>query len=148
MVKDQAFGAVVLKNESGSLKVLLVKKPAFTSWDLPKGHKEGEETDEEAARREIQEETGYTKFDILNRTCEVNYLVEKESGLVYKSVVFYLALQTELNEVPQANPDDDSDEEDMEVAWIDADKAVEFVTFPPFQNALYACLGDYSLRAK
>ena len=33
------------KNEDGIEKVLLIKKPQFESYDLPKGHKEGEETD-------------------------------------------------------------------------------------------------------
>jgi 8-oxo-dGTP pyrophosphatase MutT (NUDIX family) len=46
--------------------VALVKKRDRTRWGFPKGHVEGNETDEEAARREIQEETGLRNLELID----------------------------------------------------------------------------------
>jgi 8-oxo-dGTP diphosphatase len=50
----RAAGGVVLVNG----EVLLVHRPRYDDWSLPKGKLLAGETDEEAALREVQEETG------------------------------------------------------------------------------------------
>ena len=50
----RAAGGVV--EHGGS--VLLVHRPKYDDWSLPKGKLEGDETWEEAATREVEEETG------------------------------------------------------------------------------------------
>lgn len=42
----------------GELEVLLVHRPRYDDWSFPKGKLEPGETDEEAALREVKEETG------------------------------------------------------------------------------------------
>jgi len=42
----------------GTLKVLLVHRPRYDDWSLPKGKLEPGETSEAAALREVEEETG------------------------------------------------------------------------------------------
>lgn len=51
-------GGVLINIESK--KVLLIYKPVSGEWLLPKGHLEDGETIEQAAEREIFEETGYS----------------------------------------------------------------------------------------
>lgn len=58
-----AAGGVVWRPSEGQgdgLEVLLVHRPKYDDWSLPKGKHEPGETDEECARREIEEETGIT----------------------------------------------------------------------------------------
>ena len=50
----RAAGGVVLANG----EVLLVHRPRYDDWSLPKGKLLAGETDEEAALREVEEETG------------------------------------------------------------------------------------------
>ena len=53
----QAAGGVVL---NGDGEVAVVFRPKYDDWTLPKGKLEPGETEEEAAVREVEEETGYT----------------------------------------------------------------------------------------
>ena len=46
--------------ESGEIELLVVHRPKYDDWSLPKGKHEPGESDEECARREIEEETGIT----------------------------------------------------------------------------------------
>ena len=55
----QAAGGVVFRRDrDGGLEVLLVHRPRYDDWSLPKGKLEPGETHEGAAIREVQEETG------------------------------------------------------------------------------------------
>ena len=53
-----AAGGVVLDRSNGDVKVALVHRPRYDDWSLPKGKLEPGEGAEEAALREVQEETG------------------------------------------------------------------------------------------
>jgi 8-oxo-dGTP diphosphatase len=50
----RAAGGVIVRDGS----VLLVHRPKYDDWSLPKGKLEGDETWEQAALREVEEETG------------------------------------------------------------------------------------------
>lgn len=56
----RAAGGLVLRvTPKGRIKVLVVHRPRYDDWGLPKGKLDPGETDEEAAVREVLEETGY-----------------------------------------------------------------------------------------
>lgn len=55
----RAAGGVVLRaGPSGSTEVLLVHRPRYDDWTLPKGKADEGEDDEACALREVEEETG------------------------------------------------------------------------------------------
>src|SRR5579862_7677094 len=54
----RAGGGVVWRLVPGGAEVVLVHRPAYDDWTLPKGKAGPDETDQEAAVREVLEETG------------------------------------------------------------------------------------------
>jgi 8-oxo-dGTP pyrophosphatase MutT (NUDIX family) len=58
MLHEKSCGAIVYRKYHGNTEILLIKHINSGHWSFPKGHVEGDETEEETAKREIFEETG------------------------------------------------------------------------------------------
>jgi 8-oxo-dGTP diphosphatase len=56
----RAAGGVVVRPEPGSLRIAVVHRPRYDDWSLPKGKLLDDESFQDAARREVLEETGLT----------------------------------------------------------------------------------------
>jgi len=63
MDKTRCAGGIVL-GDRGTLALVRTNKGA--GWTFPKGHIDEGESDEEAARREIMEETGLTDLELID----------------------------------------------------------------------------------
>lgn len=99
MIQEVSAGGMVVFGNT----VLLLKK--FNGdWVLPKGRVENNETIEEAALREVYEESG-VKADIESYICKIKYRYKnlKEDDIVEKTVYWYLMTCTSMNSLPQKN---------------------------------------------
>jgi 8-oxo-dGTP diphosphatase len=57
----RAAGGVVWRRDGdGSVRILVVHRPRYDDWSLPKGKADPGESDADCARREVEEETGLT----------------------------------------------------------------------------------------
>ena len=57
----RAAGAVVFRRSEHGIRLLVLR--AYKNWDFPKGHLEPGETELDAARREVTEETGLADLE-------------------------------------------------------------------------------------
>jgi bis(5'-nucleosidyl)-tetraphosphatase len=93
MIEELSAGAVVFHEDASNhnRRFLVLHYPAG-HWDFPKGAVEKGETEQEAARREIMEETGL-KIDsfIPDFRKKIEYHYRRSGGLSHKQVVFFLA---------------------------------------------------------
>jgi len=88
-VELSAGGAVIRDHEV--IVIVPVKRDASRRrvLALPKGHLDGSETPEEAAKREVAEETGVTA-DLIDKLGDVEYSYERGGRRRNKRVAFYL----------------------------------------------------------
>jgi 8-oxo-dGTP diphosphatase len=95
---EYSAGGVVYRPNGNSFDVALIYRTRHDDWSIPKGHIEAGESREQAALREIKEETGLD-VRIVSPIGEAVYFFRKRGGdLVRKTVYHYLmeALTTEL----------------------------------------------------
>lgn len=89
--EEKSCGAVVYREENGERRYLVLHY-SEGHWDLPKGHVEAGETEEETARREIEEETCITRLEFVPGFRKaIRYSVRRQDGNVQKEAVFFLA---------------------------------------------------------
>jgi 8-oxo-dGTP pyrophosphatase MutT (NUDIX family) len=89
---------------------------------LPKGHPDGDETAEQAATREVAEETGVAA-ELIERLGETNYTYERKGRRVAKRVVFFLF---EYRSGDLA----DHDHEIEDARWMPLKEAARSLTYP------------------
>jgi 8-oxo-dGTP pyrophosphatase MutT (NUDIX family) len=91
-----------------------------TVLGLPKGHPDGDETELEAATREIREETGVSAEPV-EKLGEVSYTYERKGQPIDKRVVFYL-FEYRSGEL-------DHDHEIEDVRWMPLEEAARSLTY-------------------
>ncbi|HEY0512547.1 MAG TPA: NUDIX hydrolase [Thermoanaerobaculia bacterium] len=85
-VQHRSAGGLVV-HES---RILLISTQAGRRWQLPKGHIEQGETPEQAAVREVREETGVTSRVVAPLPGVEYWFVERGTHRVHKQVDYFL----------------------------------------------------------
>lgn len=98
-------------------------------WDFPKGNIETNESEMQAATRELREETDITKFRLIpNFRYTLSYKYTKKSKLISKQVILFLA-STKVKKVKISN-------EHIGYKWTESDSSVDQLTYSNAKNAL------------
>ena len=69
----EAGGGVIVDMSKGKPRYLLIHRPRYDDWSLPKGKLNQREKHRDAALREVKEETGLV-CDVLAKLSPVNYI--------------------------------------------------------------------------
>lgn len=125
--ETSAGGLVVRQNGAGPEGAVIARlnRAGRVEWCLPKGHLEGEETPEQAAVREIEEETGI-RGEIVEPLGSIDYWFSVENKRVHKHVHHYLLLAV----AGTLSIEGDPDAEAIDVAWVRLDEMDERLSFP------------------
>lgn len=110
-------GVIVRQGETGAISVLVVHRPRYNDWTLPKGKADPGESDAECALREVEEETGL-RCEIGHEVTRVEYRDQKNRE---KTVVYFLMRPID----GEFSVNDEVDE----VRWLEPERATELLTY-------------------
>jgi 8-oxo-dGTP pyrophosphatase MutT (NUDIX family) len=121
--QDFSAGGVVVDGDR-VVVIVPVKRSAHGGrvLGLPKGHLDGDETPEQAARREVAEEAGVTG-ELIDELGEVSYSYERKGRTIDKRVRFFLF------EYRSGDPAH-HDHEIEDARWMPLDQASRELTYP------------------
>ena len=126
-IKDESFGVVPVINIDGNILFCVVYSKKNAHWGFPKGHKDTDESDQEASLRELKEETGINDIYLIDNVCFTEEFSFEKRGLLCEKTVKYfigVAKSTE-NLTPQ-----DFKEEISQIKWVDYLEAQKLIIFP------------------
>ncbi|MDP9831361.1 MULTISPECIES: NUDIX hydrolase [Trueperella] len=128
VVNEMSAGGVIVSVQGGHAFVAVIarrNRGGRLEWCLPKGHLEGEETAEQAAVREVSEETGIFGR-VLMHLASIDYWFSSTDKRVHK-VVHHFLLEALSGELTVEN---DPDHEAEDVEWVRIDKVAARLAYP------------------
>lgn len=133
MKQEKSAGAVIFYESNNKIYFLLLKYPTY--WGFAKGWLEENETEEEAAIREIEEETGL-KVDLVSGfRHEQKWFFKHEGELIHKEAVFFLAeVSKERAESVKISKEHD------DFKWLDYDEAMKIMKIKANKEMLASAL--------
>lgn len=130
-VEETSAGGLVVDTTGAEVRLALIgrlDRRGQLTWSLPKGHIERGESAEEAAVREIREETGI-QGQVLTRLGAIDFWFMADHGRIHKTVHHFLlrAIGGELNA---------DDVEVVESQWFTFAEATERLAYPDERTLL------------
>lgn len=116
-VIEAAGGVVWRRGPRGALEVLLVHRPRYDDWSLPKGKLDPGETHRRSALREVEEETGL-RCKAQSELQEVRYEDRKGRD---KRVRYWAMVVVDGSFVPNSEVD--------EVRWVSTTAAASLLSY-------------------
>lgn len=87
--KETSAGGVVVRRSPDGLRYLLIRD-GHRNWGFPKGHLHTGEEPEDAARREIAEETGIADLALHDALGRIDWYFRFRGSLIHKFCHFFL----------------------------------------------------------
>ena len=98
--RETSAGGVVYRLHSGHALFLLIRD-SYQNWGFPKGHLETGERSEDAALREVREETGIDDLALRGQIETIDWYFRFRGQLIHKVCHFYLMETTQASTNPQ-----------------------------------------------
>ena len=128
VVDETSAGGLVIDVQEGRAVTAVIarrNRGGRLEWCLPKGHLEGVETPEQAAVREIAEETGI-HGRVLRHLATIDYWFGGEDHRVHKVVHHFLLEATGGTLTTENDPDHEAED----VAWVDLEEVSRRLAYP------------------
>ena len=137
---EHSSGGAVIDLRDGVPFVAMIATRGRSRWGLPKGAVSPGETSEQAALREVQEETGLDAV-VIGLLDTIEYFFRAGDVLIKKSVDFYLMRFTGGTMTPQLSEVDD-------VEWVALPEAIQRASFDSERKLLSLALEQIESVAK
>lgn len=129
MIPETSYGIITVKKVGEGFRFLLVLQSEGT-WSFPKGHNEGDETGEEAARRELREETGIMECEIVpDKSFFEEYIFTLGDRKIEKNNCYYIGFIRTEEVIVQVGEID-------EYRFVSYEQALELLKYPARKDLL------------
>jgi 8-oxo-dGTP pyrophosphatase MutT (NUDIX family) len=125
VVDEISAGGIVVDSQHRVAVIARRNRAGRLEWCLPKGHLEGEETPEEAAIREIAEETGI-QGEVKQHLGVIDYWFTGEDRRVHKVVHHFLLVAVGGELTVAGDPDGEAED----VAWVPIAEVKTRLSYP------------------
>ncbi len=123
---DYSFGVIPVRffgtPDKSTLKACFICHTQGKHWGFPKGHPEDKEGPQEAAERELVEETGLSVVNFFPKVLVENYSFNNDELFIRKEVTYFLA---EVKGDVHADPAEICDSQ-----WLSFQEGLRLLTFP------------------
>lgn len=118
-------GGVLIHKVHGEPFVYMVHRSRYNDWSLPKGHIDAGETTQQAAARELQEETGMRGRLIMELPAYEYHMPNGDTSSVAMYVFAFEAVEGELDlsEVDHGK-------------WVTVEEAIQLCSYPSLKEYL------------
>jgi 8-oxo-dGTP diphosphatase len=130
----RAAGGLVVRRVAGQLEIAVVHRPVHQDWSYPKGKLEEGETFEDAAQREVLEETGLV-CQLLRFVGHTDYADRKGRP---KVVAYWVMSVTAGTFAPNEEVD--------ELRWVDVEVAGQLLSYERDRELLAVVAADDQLE--
>jgi 8-oxo-dGTP pyrophosphatase MutT (NUDIX family) len=127
--RETSAGGVVYRLHEGRALFLLIRD-SYQNWGFPKGHLEHGERAEDAAEREVREETGLDELTMRGRIETIDWYFRFRGQLIHKVCHFYLM------ETGQATTKPQHAEGITACRWVPYDEAREAISYANARKVL------------
>lgn len=116
-------GGVLYRTQNGKIEVVVISPSGTKTWGLPKGGFQNNETPEQAATREVREETGIDG-EIVAKIDDIRYWFAsgRQKTRFFKTVHFYLLRYL-------GGSTDQHDWEVREARWVPIEEVERMLTY-------------------
>jgi len=127
----RAAGGLVWRMNKVQPEILVIHRSRYNDWTLPKGKLKEDERWEDAAVREVSEETGY-RVEITSFANSLFYYVSEQP----KIVLFWNMRVKSKN--PKSERATDSPDEGDRLKWLTVDKAMKLISYEDEKGLILA----------
>lgn len=137
--RETSAGGVVFRFDGARTLVLLIRD-AHRTWGFPKGHVEEGESASDAALREVREETGLDRLDVVAPVSTINWTFKFRGRLIHKTCHFF-AIETRQRRTRPLRA-----EGIVACKWATLDQGVKMLTHDNARDVLVAAREMISAR--
>lgn len=127
--RETSAGGVVFRREGGVTRYLMIRD-SYKNWGFPKGHLKTGEPPADAARREVEEETGLTNLLLHGPIRVIDWYFRFKGKTIHKYCHFFLFESREGEPTPQL------EEGISACSWHPLDDAVTTISYDNARGVL------------